>query len=177
MLVINLLPEQEQRAFERGRLEQTLRRFGLGSLLVILMFAASLFFLQMILNTRLADMEERLQQLFINERVKGVLEADQAVTDFNALLKEAAALEANRVFWSKTLVVIAAAAGEGIQLERLETTADRLVLISGQAATRAALLAYGEALRAAPTVKQVDSPLSNLVKERDAAFKFTVYLK
>jgi Tfp pilus assembly protein PilN len=66
----------------------------------------------------------------------------------------------------------------GVQLTRLEFTATDggQVSVDGQSTTRAAFLAYLEALRADPYFQRVESPVKNIIRERDISFNLTVFL-
>ena len=66
----------------------------------------------------------------------------------------------------------------GIKLTRIEFTIANggQILIDGQSATRVAFLAYLEALRADAYFQKVESPVKNIIRERDITFNLTLIL-
>ena len=64
----------------------------------------------------------------------------------------------------------------GIQLTSSKFTAQGTgsVEVAGKSQTRVALLAYLEALRAEPRFLKVESPVKNIIRERDVTFSLTI---
>lgn len=61
-------------------------------------------------------------------------------------------------------------AGDGIAISSLLIRAGGEVAVTGTAATRERLLAFEEALRSSGRLRDIDFPLSNIVRERDIQF-------
>jgi len=64
----------------------------------------------------------------------------------------------------------------GIQLISFKFVAQEngTVEVAGKSQTRVALLAYLEALRAEPRFSKIESPVKNIIRERDVTFNLTV---
>jgi hypothetical protein len=77
------------------------------------------------------------------------------------------------------LVAFSALVPDGVTLNAVALDASRGArsTISGQAATRDALLAFKERLQGAPYVGEVELPLEHLLSRTDARFTLTMTLK
>lgn len=93
-------------------------------------------------------------------------------------INESARLSEGSFRWSSTVESIIKALPQNIRFLTLKGTQDqKSIILSGVAPTREDVLLSKEALAKMPFVKDINSPLSNVVPGRDINFNFTLVLK
>ena len=175
--MINLLFPADQKAIRaeyRHRLFVVGGWFVFGLILIALVIVGSFVF---IISGRYNEVREQVaaaQREFAGDELA---KARQTVEQANAATE---VLLANPASESPIIVYrrLIDARGPGIRLTQIGfSSAGRgRVEITGQSATRAALLAYLDKLRTEPHFQSVDSPIKNIIRERDVAFTLTIVL-
>lgn len=177
MLSINLLPKSAQDDLKAIILRRALTMAGLGALAVLALAAAGLSMMRFSLLAELGRTDAALQRVFSSPDVKLVLTADNASRRFNVLLKRIGDLNSASIRWSETVRVLANAAPAGIRLTSIDIdTAKSRMTVQGTAMTRAAVLAYQDALSADRRFSKIESPLTNLAADTEVNFTFTISL-
>lgn len=103
--------------------------------------------------------------------------AHRTISEINSSIKTLAVIPAHESVAAVYRRLIAER-GPGIQLTHFGFLAEGggRVEISGRSETRAALLAYVDALRADSYFRSVESPVKNIIRERDISFNLIVTL-
>lgn len=176
----NLLPPQERKLiltdYRRRRLA-----VGVFLLTVIVLVVTGLFGLQAgrfksaAKNTRwLREIEEKQQghQTFIKAK-DSISQVNRHITVLSALTKPdvGPAGFINKVLLRRPVGVVIS----GFNYRSNFATARTITLI-GRAETRASLLFFIDALKKEPAFAAVDSPVANLIREKDADFTVTINL-
>lgn len=177
MLSINLLPKPAQADLRAILLRRTLLIMGLSSFGVLALAATSLGLMRLSLTAQLGQTDAALQDVFRSPGVKLVLTADNAASHFNTLLNRIQGLESAAIRWSNIVRAVADATPSGIRLSSLtiDTTKSQ-VTVRGIGTTRAAVLAYQDALSADSRLANIESPLTNLLTDTAVNFSFTIAL-
>lgn len=76
--------------------------------------------------------------------------------------------------WSEILLSITELAPPDVRITSIRGEADGTIHVIGSALTRDSMLAMRTALEASPDFGKIDSPLSNLLQQRDVSFEFVL---
>lgn len=171
MNVLNLLSPSQKEALRMRVVYAMLERLMITLVFFTLLSGGLLILAKMQLSKNLAEIESRQiltsEYVTVNDDVKAL---EQQIARVETLQRMA-------ISPSALLQDIAGRTPEGIAIASLgfDLAAAKLDL-TGIAAKREDLLAYEEAMRASPFVKQLDSPISNLLRKTDANFQFAIQL-
>lgn len=172
--MINLLPEQEKKMMQRIRLFRLINACLVG--VAVLMVVGALLSIPTFVTV--ANRYELAQA-----QVSSLIESEKMVSDVDTAALEASLAEVSKKLApsaSDALVQqvseIRALAKSPLTLTRITVTDPYTIDLYGTAPSRENLQGFAGALSAVGGVDRVDSPLSNLVKTKDGAFKLTVLL-
>ena len=171
MIGLNLLSSAQKRALRLRVLYALIERLMLALLFTVLFASIMLMLVRVRLSKNLAAIQGRqilsAEYVSVNENVRAL---DQQVARVEALQRMA-------VSPSSLLLDIAARTPPGIAIASLSfDVAGAKLDMHGIAARREDLLAYEEALKQSPLVKQLESPISNLFRKTDVNFQFAIQL-
>lgn len=167
MITLNLLSEQQRQQIRRHWAADELRSVSVTILFVVGLASVTLYGARHLLSETRDLFTTGLRT---TAEATAVAEADSATAQ---LLTAALAGSTD---WRAFLGKISAAVPSGVALDRVEVDASGNVAISGQAATRAALLQLQEQLGASGAVDDLYSPVRNLLQPADISFELTGHL-
>ncbi len=171
MIGLNLLSPKQKDALRTRVLYAMIERLMVSVVFFSLLAGVLLVFAKIQLSKNLTQIEARqilaAEYVTVNDSVKAL---DQQLARVDALQRLA-------VSPSSLLRDLAARTPPGIAVANvhLEIGTGKMEL-TGIAARREDLLAYEEAMKKSPFVKQLDSPISNLFKKTDVNFQFEILL-
>ena len=175
--MINLLLLNDRQLI---RAEYRHRLFIVGGLLVfglafiLLIIIGSFGF---IISQRRDGVLEQVTAAKLESATADLAAARKTVEETNSVLEiltQATADESTSFLFRKLIE----ARGSGVKLNHLEFVTDGggRIELTGRSETRAALLAYLEALRTDPHFQEIKSPIKNIIQERDLTFELVVTL-
>ncbi len=174
MLELNLLPPKEKKDLE---FEKTYT-FVISVIMIIFIFgglvASILYGIQAILSTNLHVLNYQIS--FKKQQIESgkYSKLSEDITNLNDQLKLLAQLETNHEYPSKIIKDWANLVPSGIQITSLSIDLLKEDLsIKGKAKTRNDLLTFKENLENSKKFKNIQSPLSNLVLDKDIVFEFS----
>ncbi len=171
MNVLNLLSPSQKEALRMRVIYAMLERLMVTLVFFAFLSGVLLILAKIQLSKNLADIESRqiltAEYLTVNDDVKAL---DQQIARVETLQRMA-------ISPSALVRDIAERTPEGIAIASLgfDVTNSKLDL-TGIAAKREDLLAYEGLLRKSPFIKQLDSPISNLLRKTDVNFQFAIQL-
>jgi Tfp pilus assembly protein PilN len=172
MIHLNLLSSNQKEALRARILFAMMERLMIILVSFTLLTLTALFAIKIRLTTTLSDVQGRqvLGQEYVstNNETRKLNDAGARIERVQkAFLPNSAIL---------TDFIKRAPAGVSITTMNYEIRTKAL-RVNGLAATREDLLAYEAALRGSPYVAKLESPVSNLLRKKDASFLFNAVLK
>jgi hypothetical protein len=175
---INLLPKEEQRQLSWDLLSAHMISFwvmiliSLGVLLVLALGE------RLYLSQQVSQYEAQ-----IGEQKKVLASSDNEalrtqVTDLNNQVKAINNLRDNHMNWSDVFVAIANITPGDVQFNQISVDrATGRIDVVGQAKLREGILEFWSNIIKSDQFENINFPLTNLEKPKDAAFTFTFYVK
>lgn len=174
---VNLLPPAEQKKNELWKLNTVLLTFGwLVSLSIVVLVI-------LILGVRIFLASQAAQGALKTGEKAAILEglrAGQATRDartFEENLKNFQKLIAAGRPFGPPVLELARILPPDVTVDWLEMTRDGRIEIAGRAGTRESILTFRENIMASPLFRDINFPLKNLEKPRDASFRYSFYVK
>jgi len=174
MLKLNLLPPQEKEVLKWDRLNRLLVfhfvwLFVLLGIFVILL-VNTLFYLYILVNSQ----EEMIKIKQSDEKIILLTKKEEEIIRRNKELEQISSKQEEFILWTPILEETSVITPQGIYLENFsyQNMSDQ-VRISGWANTRSRLVKFDTLLRTNPYFTEVESPLTNLIKQTDINFSFT----
>ncbi|MBI4457804.1 PilN domain-containing protein [Candidatus Uhrbacteria bacterium] len=166
-ITLNLLPPQKKEALRQGFVLAYAQTMVLLFGLVVVLIATALIPVRLMLKS---DFDELSKQNAPETDEFAISMAE--IRDINSFLRRVDGLQTAFVPWASVLKGITESAPAGIQLENIRVAGANLVVISGTAGTRDALLAFEAELSKSPFLSKIESPLSNILQRQN--FKFEI---
>mgnify|MGYP001564266214 CR=1 FL=1 len=178
--MINLLSIEDRKAV---RAEYRHRLFVVGGLLTLGLILIALIILSsfaFILSLRRSEVEGQIETIRKEFAVAELDQAREVIKQTNNSVKIFTATSSQAAIsavWGDLIT----ARTPGIRLTRLSFSPPSKdggqVVVEGKSETRATLLAYLDKLRQVEYFSEVDSPIKNIIQERDLTFTLTAILK
>ena len=173
--MVNLLPIENKVLIKKEYLRRLVMTFGSFSFVVVIIAVLLLVFLLFLVNKEKNDYGaylslEQKHLTFLDEE-----EVTSFVADINS---KTAAFEENSGKSKKTsgaIEKIVKAKTKGITIDRFSLSGGK-VAFGGAAKTRNDLLFFVDNLKKEPDFKNIDSPISNFLKESDVKFNISITL-
>jgi len=173
MFKFNLLPPQEKKELELVKFCRLLifLSFRLIAVLIIfiLILATTYLFLSILVKAQ-SDLIELRQN---NEKTKHQVEVEDNIRQINQGAKKVLVKQDESIIWTPILEKISEITPSGIYLIDFSYRASNdQINIVGWARNRDKLLTFENSLKQTPYFKEIESPLSNLIKQTDINFSF-----
>jgi len=175
MIKLNLLPPAEKTRLKWKALTNWLVFFGgwFGFFLAVFtaLLLGAFFSLSILLNTQ----KELIQTRENTKQNRNIAEIEKKVKQVNQDIEKIRQKQESFILWTPLLEEISQITPSGVYLTRFYyyATSDRVEL-RGWAEKREYLLKFEDALKKSPYFTKVESPLSNLIKQKEINFSFTL---
>ncbi|MBI4708839.1 MAG: PilN domain-containing protein [Candidatus Portnoybacteria bacterium] len=176
MIYLNLLPPEEKVNISRGLALRRGIAFGSFFLFLIFIFLVLLASIWFYLFIQAQSIENIIKKNEPSQENKTLLEFKKEVGELNLGLQNAVQIEGQIKRYSSMIEELASLASGGIKFKELSFDENK-VSLAGLALTRAELLAFKEALEKSSNFENVESPLSNLLKQNNIDFSFVFKIK
>jgi len=142
--------------------------------MVSLLFATAILVAGTLVSVRflIKNNYENLQRQSASAASEESTNIMENIRQINAFLKRVESTEAAFVPWADILEEIAPLIPRGVRLENLTLDKDGNIAMSGLAETRDDALALLKNLKEAPFIKDVLSPISNIMQKQNVNFDF-----
>lgn len=175
--MINLLPPEKQEIILREKFSRLLFVFLLGLAFILFSALVSLLPAFVYLDSKNKEAARELKAIEQSRVFKDVQEIEKGIRELNqkiALIQKNKTLVAEpSVFLEKLLEH----KNKGIKINSFDYSflgALPVVSLKGISAARASFLAYSAKLKNEPLIKSVNSPIANILKEKDFDFGLTI---
>ncbi len=172
---MNFLPEEDKGKIKKEYLRRLFVVVGLFSLSTIFIGIILLLSSSVFLNDRKNNLE---RQLVISEERLSRGKIDDIIFLAEDLNKKISLLDSGQKNIREKSSIIRLILGEktgSIKINDFLFDKDK-ILIQGTSDTRQGLLSFIDSLKKKEDFKKVESPVSNLIKERDIEFRLTIEL-
>lgn len=175
MLRINLLPSQEKKSLKLADLNKMVVSLmtRIAAILLIGMFLLvnTYFCLYIMLKdqTRLIDVRSN------DAKIQALVDLEKVIKEDNRKLEQVLVKQDESILWTPILEELSKITAQGVYLTSLSYQKSLgYIHITGWANTRDGLLVFEEALEANPLFSEIEAPLSNLIKQNDITFTFSL---
>jgi len=176
--MINLLPIKEKKELKSYILQDNIvvvGEFLIGTILFFILFFTALWLF--LYHTR--DKLETTSDLFaqaqaLEKRVNNLNK--ELSSSINQRLEYIKQLQKEQIVWSIVLAKIAQITPRNVRFETMEVNNDK-IQIGGYAVARDDVINFQKILEQEPQFIEIDSPLSNFVKQKDVNFVFSFKIK
>jgi len=174
MFRFNLLPPKEKEELELANLNRLLVFFAFRTLFVLLIFtlllASTYFSLIILLRTQDKLIETRQN----NSETQKSLGIGEKIKEANQLINKVYLKQGQLSTWTPLLEEVAKVVPVGVYLANFSYQEDKgIISINGWANTRENLLVFEKSLEESAFFTEIESPLSNLLKQSNIDFRFS----
>ncbi|MFH0906998.1 MAG: PilN domain-containing protein [bacterium] len=174
MLQLNLLSPAEKEKIKMNKFIHFIVFFGISFLALLIVFSlllASVLFSSSIIvksQNKLIEVREN------DEKSQQLVEIETKINNVNEHINQINIKQKNSVIWTFVFEELSKLTPLGIYLNSFSYyISGNIISISGNADNRDNLLLFKKALEQSPYFDEIDSPLSNLIKQTDIDFYFT----
>jgi Tfp pilus assembly protein PilN len=177
MKTINLLPKSEQKELKLELISQKLLVFWIVVIVSLLGFFALTVGARFYLTSIIKETDKQIVE---NQKVlesSDYRDLQKEISTLNSNIKEIKNIESQHVYWSKALVELSNLIPPTMQLNQVTIdSASGKVTITGQAVDRESVIGLWASVIKSEYFKNIDFPLSNLEKAKNANFNYTFYV-
>jgi len=175
MFKLNLLPPQLKKELELTELGQWLASFGLRLATILIIFTLILvttyFSIFILIKTQNDLIEERKG----DQRIQHQAEIENKIEQVNEQARQIFIKQDQIITWIPLLEELSQVTPSGVYLINFSFRAiDNQINLTGWARDRDRLLRFEELLNESPYFDEINVPLTNLIKQTDINFNFTL---
>lgn len=175
---INLLPHSEKQSYHMELTRRLVGFYSVGILCVLAIFIGLLLSINAYLAIQHTLLREQIASFEFSPNTRRVQGMELIVREFTEAARKLQGVKGSLVALHPLLREFESAIPPGVTLQgvSLDARANKGTVV-GSAATRNDVIAFEERLEALEWIVSVESPLSNLIRERDISFSFGVTTK
>lgn len=177
MLKLNLLPPEEKNALMIEQSQRWIVFYGSAIAAILLIFAGLLGAIWLSINYQLKNAAAEFNSVQTSLKGRDLKSQEEQISQTNAFLKNLDNIQRGQKIYSDLLIALSDLVPPGAKLTSLTIDEKNAVALYGFAAQREQILAFKEALENSKLFKDIESPLSNLVKQTDINFYFNFNLQ
>ncbi len=172
MIKLNLLPPQEKENLKHERISRWIVFYGVSILGILIIFTALLGAILLYINIQLQAQNKEFSSLQTSLKGTDLKLQQDEIAVFNQELRTITRLQNGQEKYSYFLASLAGLIPAGVRLDTLSGDKNDQIILYGNAQTRNQVIALRDALAQSKLFSDVESPLSNLVKQTDINFYF-----
>ncbi len=172
MIKLNLLPPQEKEILASEKIHRWVIFYGSAILGILFIFAALLGVIWIFIGVQLKSVASNLEAIQNSFRGQDLKTQHTAVPNLNKYLEKIHGIQRNQKSYSSFLVALTKIMPEGIRLDSLSVDESNEVILNGYAPKRELVISFKDSLERSNLFENIESPLSNLIKETDINFYF-----
>jgi len=177
MITINLLPSSIKREYQLEIRRRLIMFYSAGFLVIIGIFIGLLFSINLYFSIQNESLDEQIAILETSPKSREIQNLEFILRDSSALSKKVRAIKDTLVPLHSLFLDLQSTMPAGIKLNNISLDREtKKASLAGFATTRDDIINYRENLSKLSWVKAVESPLSNLIKERNIDFNFNLDL-
>ena len=177
MITINLLPLRQKQRYKMELNRRLVVFYSIGILLILAVFIALLLSINLFISIQNDSLEQQIAVLENSPRNREIKNLELTMRDFLTLSRKTNAVKNTLVAFNSFFPDLERVMPEGVNLNSFSLNRQSSqASLSGFALTRTEVINFKENLESLSWIKEVDSPLSNLIKEKDINFNFNLKL-
>ena len=170
MIAVNLLPNKIKEALEREKKYALISKAAISIFTIMTLLTIPLLLGRIILKNRFITTVATSTQVTLQPRA-----GSYDIATINKKIKSIAKIQEEFIPWSKLFIVLSKKVPAGISLSKIDVNQDTKTLtVSGYSETRADFLAFKNSLENDPLFTNIESPVSNILKQ--TAIDFTLQI-
>lgn len=178
MLRLNLLPPQDKKRIELANLNSLVVFLSFCFLSILVISALVLSSISFYLSDLLRDQDELIAERQNDLRIQQSVEIEEKIKQANQRVNQIYLKQKDLVLWTSLLEELAKITPTGVYLTGFSyQLTNSQINLSGWADQRDELLLFQNSLESNPHFAEIEAPLSNLFKQNDIDFSFTLRLK
>ncbi|MBU2036666.1 PilN domain-containing protein [Patescibacteria group bacterium] len=177
MIKLNLLPPDEKEQLNLDRLRRWVVFYGSGLLCSLSVFIFLLIVIWFSLFIQLKSLGESLDIAQRSQQGQDLKAHQDLIKELNVKIEKLGQSEKDRQNYSLIFLALAKIMPAGTRIERLSLDEKNQMVIAGYAQKRENLLDLKASLEKSALFTDIESPLTNLIKQTDIAFSFTLTVK
>ncbi len=166
-VTLNLLPPEKKAALRAGFLYAYVQTVLLIVFIVVAFASGTLVAVRFMLKGTYEDLARRS-----TAGADASVAVTQDIADINSYLKRLDGLQHQFTPWSQVLEQVTAAAPQGTEIDSISVDKDGNITVTGTAAVRDDVLSMLSQLRGSSLFANVQSPLSNILQQKNVSFEF-----
>jgi len=175
MLKLNLLPSQDKKDLELAKISRLIASLAVWILIFLIIFILLLVSTYFSLSILLDEQKKLIEIRQSDPRTQDMLEIEEKIRQTNQIVKQVYLKQEEMILWTPLLEKMTKIVPSGIYLTNFSYRAvDNQITLNGWANWRENLLYFQESLEENSFFKEVEAPLSNLIKQRNIDFIFTI---
>jgi len=175
MFKINLLPPQERKRLELTKFSFLLISFGIRLVIILIIFVIILITTYFSLLILVKSQDNSIEARQNDEKVQYQIEIEEKIKKVNQEANNIFIKQSEIIVWTPILEELSRINPNGLYLINFSyRSSSEQIDITGWAKDRDGLLKFEEMLKESSYFQEVESPLSNLIKQTDINFSFTV---
>ncbi len=176
MINLNILPPEEKNAIASQKLRRQIVILNSYALISILTFLVLLSSIWLFLLVQLKSIEKIFAEAQTSPQGKAFEEFKKEIGRINQSFQYFDQLRDQRVIHSVCFERLIQILPSGVRFNSVSVSQDQVAL-EGYAATRESLMLFKDSLEKSQYFEEVESPLSNFLKQRDINFSFRFKIK
>ena len=175
MFKVNLLPPREKKGLELAKLSRLLAFFTVRLVIILVIFILVLISTYFCLRIFISTQNDLIKARQSDERVQYQIEVEEKIQQLNQDARKIYLKQDGLVLWIPILEELSKITPSGIYLINFSYLAftDQINL-SGWANNRDKLLVFENSLKKSSYFEEIEAPLTNLIKQTDINFSFTL---
>lgn len=175
---LNLLPPEEKDKLRRFRVSRFVFSYCLALTALFIIFVVLLWLLTAALKWNLNVVEKRIDSERKLTQTQEVGDLEKKIIAANDVFSLAASTERQRTESARAIADFVSLVPSGITLKTLKfDVAGGRFDVEGEAGIRNDFIGFEEAIKSAGAYDNLDSPISNLLKQADFSFRLSFSLK
>jgi Tfp pilus assembly protein PilN len=176
-ILINLLPPERQKEIKNLRYIGIVLKIGTMALFALVVLASFSYACLYFISVEEKSVEEELVRFKQARSYQETQVAQDSLREYNKIAsKVKSGLKKQKEYWN-IIYEINSKVPADVVLTNFGVSADGMIVLKGLAYTRADFLAFKDGLENSELLKNLESPISNLVMEKDVSFEFTAEIK
>lgn len=177
MIKLNLLPLQEKKTLALEETQRWIVFYGSAILGILLIFVALLGIIWVSITIQLKSASNNFEAIQSSFRGQDLKTQQVAVSNLNSYLEKINAIQKNQKSYSNFLINLAEIIPDGVRLNTFSLDDKNEAVLNGYAQRRELVILLKDSLEKSDFFGDVESPLSNLVKQTDINFYFKFKLR
>jgi len=170
-IVLNLLPPLKKKALQNELILAHFQSIILILLVTVTFAIGTLIIVRTQLNANYQDLARRSSDSASAEATADL----ENIKQTNAYLRRVRDIQSQYISWSEIVEAVTAIMPPDTRLENLQIDQDGKVHLTGVAKTRDGALELLKRLKGAPFLKDVQSPLTNILQKDNVSFDFEMH--